>query len=101
MNVFAVLTTPTYNTWFSGLRDRQAQLRIVARLKRIELGNLGDAKALGGGISEIRLAFGPGYRLYFTKRGVEVIVLLVGGDKSSQSRDIKTARDLAKQLSKE
>lgn len=99
--MYAVLTTPTYNAWFSSLRDRQAQLRIVARLKRIEHGNLGDSKALGGGISEMRLDFGPGYRLYFTKRGVEVIVLLVGGDKSSQSRDIAKARELAKQLSKE
>lgn len=96
--MFTVLTTEEYRVWFEQLRDRAAQIRITARLKRVEQGKLGDAKAVGGGVSELRLDHGPGYRLYFTRRGHEVIVLLCGGDKSTQTRDISTARDLAASL---
>ncbi len=99
--MFTVLTTETYTTWFSGLRDRAAQLRITARIKRVEQGNLGDAKSVGGGVSELRLAFGPGYRLYYTRRGMEIVVLLCGGDKSSQAGDIELAQSIAAQLQKE
>lgn len=73
-------------------------MRITARLKRVELGNVGDAKSVGGGVSELRIDYGPGYRLYFTRRGFEVIVLLCGGNKSTQAQDIKAAQAIAAQL---
>ena len=96
-----ILTTVTYDVWFAALRDRQAQLRITARLKRVEQGNLGDAKSVGHGVREMRLDFGPGYRLYFTQRGLEIIVLLCGGDKTTQARDIKAAQAIAAELESE
>ena len=99
--MLTLLQTSTYSDWFNGLHDRMVQIRITARLKRVEMGHLGDAKSVGGDVSELRLAFGPGYRLYFTRRGSEVILLLCGGDKSSQARDIKRAQSLALQLQKE
>lgn len=73
-------------------------MRITARLKRVELGNVGDAKSVGGGVSELRIDYGPSYRLYFTRRGFEVIVLLCGGNKSTQAQDIKAAQAIAAQL---
>ncbi len=73
-------------------------MRITARLKRVEYGNVGDAKSVGGGVSELRIDYGPGYRLYFTRRGFEVIVLLCGGNKSTQAQDIKAAQAIAAQL---
>jgi putative addiction module killer protein len=96
--VFTVITTDIYDRWFAKLRDAEARARILARLKRIEMGNLGDVKPTQGAVSEVRIDYGPGYRLYFTRRGIEVIVLLVGGDKSSQQRDIRRAVALAAQL---
>jgi putative addiction module killer protein len=96
--VLTVLLTEEYRVWFTQLRDRVAQIRITARLKRVEQGNLGDAKSVGGGVSELRIDHGPGYRLYFTRRGLEVVVLLCGGDKSTQERDIQAARDLAARI---
>ena len=93
-----VLTTEDFVRWFTKLRDRQARARISARLRRVELGNLGGAKSVGARVSELRIDHGPGYRLYFTRRGVEFIVLLVGGDKSTQQRDIERAFELAAQL---
>ena len=96
--VFTVLTTDTFDHWRAGLRDRQARMRITARLKRVEQGNLGDAKSVGGGVSELRIAYGPGYRLYFTRRGLELIVLLCGGAKSTQAQDVKAAQAIALQL---
>ncbi len=96
--MFTVLMTEEYSAWFAQLRDRVAQIRITARLKRVEQGNPGDAKALGGGVCELRIDHGPGYRLYFTRRGLEVIVLLCGSDKSTQARDIEAAQDLAARL---
>ncbi len=80
--------------WLSGLRDRQAQARIQVRLERLELGNFGDCKPVGSGVSELRIDWGPGYRVYFGRDGQTVIVLLCGGDKRKQDSDIKKAVEL-------
>nr|NDG07367.1 type II toxin-antitoxin system RelE/ParE family toxin [Oxalobacteraceae bacterium] len=90
--------TETYAKWFAGLRDRVARARIDIRIRRLSLGNAGDAKPVGEGISEMRVDYGPGYRVYFIQRGEVVIVLLAGGDKSTQNRDIRNAKALAKDL---
>ena len=89
--------THTFTRWFEKLRDRNARARIDVRLYRLSLGNRGDAKSVGKGVSEIRIRYGPGYRIYFCERGRNVVILLAGGDKSSQSGDIRTAQELAKQ----
>jgi putative addiction module killer protein len=91
-----VRQTETYAAWFESLRDRQARARIDIRIRRLSLGNPGDVKAVGEGVSELRIDYGPGYRVYFVQRGHTVVVLLAGGDKRSQDRDIKTALDLAR-----
>lgn len=93
-----IRTTEAFETWFSALRDKQGKARIEARLRRIELGNFGDIKPVGAGVSELRIDSGPGYRIYLMQRGQEIVILLAGGDKSSQSRDIELARQLAKQV---
>ena len=90
--------TETYARWFAGLRDRVARARIDIRIRRLSLGNAGDAKPVGEGISEMRVDHGPGYRVYFIQRGEVVIVLLAGGDKSTQDKDIRNAKALAKDL---
>lgn len=87
----SVLTTATFDHWFSELKDRRASFRIQARIDRAEDGNLGDCKPVGEDVSEMRIDCGPGYRVYFTQRGMEIIILLAGGDKSSQAKDIRTA----------
>jgi len=99
--VYTIFTTEAFDEWFARLRDRSAQRRIQARIDRMEDGNLGDWKPVGDGVAEARLAFGPGYRLYFMRRGLEVIVLLCGGDKGSQKKDIRTALELAAALERE
>ncbi len=91
-------TTAVFDEWFSSLRDRQGKLRIQARIDRAEFGNLGDCEPVGEGISEMRIHVGPGYRVYFVERGLEIVILLAGGDKSTQAKDIKTAQKLARQL---
>jgi len=91
-----VRQTIDFTKWYSGLRDRAAALRIAARIRRVELGNFGDAKFFDG-IGELRIDFGPGYRVYFVKRGTELVILLGGGDKSTQTNDIKRAIALAKE----
>jgi putative addiction module killer protein len=89
-----IVRTRVFGDWLNGLRDRHAKTIIAARIERIAVGNLGDVKTLGGGLSELRISFGPGYRIYFTVENGQVIILLAGGDKSSQQRDISKARDM-------
>ena len=96
--MITVLLMEEFQTWVDRLRDRTAQIQIAARLRRAEFGHLGDCKPVGEGVSEMRVDTGPGYRLYFLKRGNVVIVMLAGGDKSSQRRDIRRAHRLAKDL---
>jgi len=84
-----------FDAWLRGLRDIRAVARIQARIDRLALGNPGDAKPVGAGISEMRIDYGPGYRVYFMRQGTIVIVLLCGGDKSSQQKDIEKAKELA------
>lgn len=90
--------TDEYATWFGRLRDRQARVRIQSRIDRLSLGNPGDVKPVGEGVSELRIDYGPGYRVYFVRRENTLIVLLAGGDKRSQDRDIQTALQLARNL---
>lgn len=90
-----VLTTQDFDRWLRKLKESQARLRILARLDRLAAGNIGDMKSVGGGIFELRLAFGPGYRIYLARRGDRLVLLLCGGDKSSQTDDIARARALA------
>jgi putative addiction module killer protein len=88
--------TDTYTDWFADLRDRQARARIDIRIRRLSLGNPGDVKPVGEGVSELRIDYGPGYRVYFVQRGKTLVVLLAGGNKRTQDSDIKTALELAR-----
>jgi putative addiction module killer protein len=99
--MFTVQLTQVFQDWLDNLKDRRAQIRIVARLRHAEAGNLGDWKPVGGEVSEMRVDFGPGYRLYFTRKGSVLIVMLAGGDKSTQARDIRRARRMLNQLERE
>ena len=91
-------TTP-FAQWLDELRDIQARARIQARIERLAAGTPGDVEPIGEGVSELRINYGPGYRVYFRKRGRELIILLAGGDKATQAKDIKTALRLARNLS--
>lgn len=93
-----IYTAERFDDWFSGLRDSQAKKRIQVRLDRAEDGNFGDCEPVGEGVSEMRIHYGPGYRVYFAQRGMEIVILLAGGDKSSQTKDIKMALKLAQEL---
>ncbi len=93
-----VLTTEVFDAWFAGLTDPQAKARITARVRRAEQGNLGDCGPVGEGVSEMRIHYGPGYRVYFIQQGLEIVILLGGGDKSTQGKDIKSALELARQI---
>ena len=93
-----VRQTAAYAKWFAALRDRQAVARIDARIRCLSLGNPGDVKPLGEGVSEMRIDHGPGYRLYFTRVGTAIVILLCGGDKGAQARDIEAARKMAREL---
>ena len=90
--------TKIYSRWFAALRDRKARARIQTRIDRLQLGILGDVKPVGEGVSELRIDYGPGYRVYFVHRGHEMVILLAGGDKSTQEKDIKIALDLARNI---
>jgi putative addiction module killer protein len=96
--MFTVQQTQEFQGWLDDLKDFRAQVRIVARLRLAEAGSLGDWKSVGGEVSEMRVDYGPGYRLYFTRRGSVLIVMLAGGDKSTQTRDIKRAQRIVKEL---
>ncbi len=93
-----VRQTEIFADWFAQLGDVNAKARILARIRRLELGNPGDIKSVGGGVSEMRIDYGPGYRVYLTRRGRTIVILLCAGDKSSQRRDIKLAQQLAKEV---
>ncbi|MBF0373153.1 MAG: type II toxin-antitoxin system RelE/ParE family toxin [Alphaproteobacteria bacterium] len=90
--------TDAFADWIAGLRDERARARVLVRIRRLELGNPGDLKPVGEGVSEMRIDYGPGYRVYFTQRGNTLVILLAGGDKRTQSRDIELALDLARNL---
>ena len=90
--------TDVYSQWFNGLRDRQARARINVRIRRLSLGNPGDVKPVGEGVSELRIDYGPGYRVYYVQRGQTLVILLAGGEKHTQDRDIETALELAREL---
>ena len=97
--MFEVRQTKVFISWVTGLKDQRAVARVDVRLRRLALGNMGDVKSLGDGVSEIRIDYGPGYRLYFAKQGDRIVVLLCGGDKKRQSADIERAKKMAKELS--
>lgn len=88
--------TEAYSSWFDHLRDRMAKTRILIRIRRVSLGNLGDVKPVGEGVSELRVDYGAGYRVYFIQRGKTLVVLLAGGDKRTQPKDIQRAIALSK-----
>jgi len=90
-----VLRTAIFDRWLGKLKDRRAVARILVRIDRLALGNPGDVKAVGGRVSELKIDYGPGYRVYFAQRGQQLVLLLCGGDKSTQSQDISTAQMIA------
>ncbi len=96
MNTF--LRSEVFDAWLSGLKDKAGRARILYRIRSAEQGNFGDCSPVGEGVSEMRIHVGPGYRVYFTRRGNVVYLLLLGGDKSSQKRDIKRAIEMARTL---
>jgi len=95
--MFEIRQTVVFGEWLDGLKDIRAIARIEVRLRRLSLGHLGDAKSLGDGVSELRIDYGPGYRLYFTRRGERIVILLCGGDKKRQGDDIARAKQMAKE----
>jgi len=96
--VIELRKTPRFAQWIDGLRDIRARARIQARIARLAEGNPGDAQPVGEGVSELRIPYGPGYRVYFKQQGAALVILLAGGDKNSQSRDIQAALQLAREL---
>ena len=93
-----VREAPDFTNWLAGLSDQHARLQIVRRIGRVAAGNFGDAKSVGGAVSELRIDHGSGYRVYYTRRGKVVVILLCGGDKRTQSRDIRKAKEIAETL---
>ena len=93
-----IVTTSIFDRWFDGLKNRTDKARIEVRIRRAESGNFGDVKPVGEGVSEMRIHCGSGYRVYFMQRGLELVILLAGGDKSTQQKDIKAALKLANEL---
>jgi putative addiction module killer protein len=98
LKMYQIKTTQRFDSWFEALKDRSAKARIQMRIDRAESGQFGDCEPVGNGISEMRIHTGAGYRVYFKRSGAEIIILLVGGDKSTQANDIKTALNLAQEL---
>jgi putative addiction module killer protein len=96
--VTAIHETETFAGWLKALRDSRAKARIAARVQRLSLGNPGDAKPVGGGVVEMRISYGPGYRVYYTEHGKQLVILLCGGDKSTQRSDIRQAIRMAGEL---
>jgi putative addiction module killer protein len=94
--VIEIVQSAEFELWFGRLKDLQARARISARIRRLSLGNAGDVKPVGAGVSELRINYGPGYRVYYLQRGKVVAVLLCGGDKRTQQKDIRQALDIAK-----
>jgi putative addiction module killer protein len=90
--------TEIFSKWFDGLKDRRAKARIQARIDRVEMGNFGDVAPVGEGVSELRIFYGSGYRVYFIQRGSVIVILLSGGAKSTQTSDIRQAKEIAKQI---
>ena len=99
--IYEIETTPVFDKWLKKLRDRKAVLAVAARLDRAKLGNFGDIKSVGSDINEMRIFVGPGYRLYYVIRDGRIILLLCGGNKSTQDRDIRKAKGMVKQLGEE
>ena len=98
MKRMEIRQTELFANWFGGLRDRQARRRIQARIDRLQIGNPGDVGPVGAGVSELRIDYGPGYRVYFVQRGRTLIILLAGGDKGTQQKDIATALEMARRV---
>ncbi len=92
-----IVQTEEFESWLANLRDRRAAAKIAARIERLRIGNPGDVEPIGEGVSELRVHFGPGYRIYFTRKGELVRLILCGGDKSTQAADIKRAKIIARQ----
>ncbi|WP_109478494.1 type II toxin-antitoxin system RelE/ParE family toxin [Paraburkholderia sp. C35] len=97
----SIRTTEVFDHWFVRIRDLRARVRVQARIDRLAMGNPGDHKSVGGGVQEMRIDYGPGYRVYYTQRGAVLVVLLCGGDKTSQQADIAEAKALAANLDME
>ena len=97
-SIIEVRQTEEFSRWLRRLRDSNAVARIAARIRRVQLGNLGDSKSLGGGVMEMRIDYGPGYRIYYARHGMAFVILLCAGDKRTQQRDIERARELAERL---
>lgn len=93
-----VRETGVFSRWLRGLKDRAVRTRVLIRIRRLSLGNPGDVAPIGEGVSEMRIHYGPGYRVYYARRGERLIVLLAGGDKTSQQRDIRRALELARRI---
>jgi len=96
--MITIRETNIFSKWLTALKDRKARARIQTRIDRLQLGLYGDVKPIGEGVSELRIDYGPGYRVYFVQRGQELVILLAGGDKSTQDKDVKAALDLARNL---
>lgn len=99
--IYQIQTTDIFNKWAAKLKDKTAARAIASRLLRVRAGNIGDVKSVGDGVSEMRIFVGKGYRLYFTMRNNKLIILLCGGDKSTQPKDIQKAKQMAKELNNE
>ena len=99
--MYEIKSTKTFSHWIKKLKDMKGRIAVARRIERMEHGNFGDVKSVGTSISELRIQTGPGYRIYFTKREERIIILLVGGDKSTQSKDIEKAKKLLKEIDNE